>query len=746
MNISTFLSTSMVVAIAMDDVQFEEFLPPDHAATPPSSILTSMASLPSKSAARSITHRQSKWGWIEPRATRRRGRQKSLAWDHGDEYVRGNESVWRCRHCHKIIELPQDRSTSSACRHLRKFHSQAIAGAGRALSSSKRRRQDESLEEEEAEEEEEDADIAAGPLMQYISSVKAEKFQALTMRWLVIEHMPFSVVDSDSFRDMIKELNPSLANYLGQRMSVKRWIEDEYQYAKQQVKASLWTSLSKIHISFDLWSSPNGYALLAVVAHFLNTEYKVVAILLSLRQLNGAHSGENIAEILQEVLDDYSIVENLGVFVCDNASNNDTAIAAILNDDNIGSRRGRCLGHTLNLAAKAFLFGRDVEAFEKVADALDDMKLQLSETEILKAQDEWRTKGAVGKLHNIIVFIRKNPQRRSAFRRLLVGDMDVNDLEAILDNSTRWNSAYASIDRALKIKERIRLFCSDYSEDLTKDTLSDSDWQHLSDIHAALQPFHGATLRCEGIAKQGHHGAAWEVLPILNIILSHLEEGLRANNAAYVFDKNALSAKRKLSPLAVCYQNAWVKLNEYYSKTDDAYEIYASAVLYHPAFRKQYFIDQWTSDGEKAAIEPMIRTIRDQWSNNYRAKIAATSLPTASTKKLDILERAFTKSCVNSDNEFDDYIEGGKTSFPEGLPTNADIITWWRLSPFAQLRQHAYDVLTIPSMSSEVERVFSSAKILITDRRNRLKGETIEMLELLRDWWRKDIVQQRGRC
>ncbi len=37
-------------------------------------------------------------------------------------------------------------------------------------------------------------------------------------------------------------------------------------------------------------------------------------------------------------------------------------------------------------------------------------------------------------------------------------------------------------------------------------------------------------------------------------------------------------------------------------------------------------------------------------------------------------------------------------------------------------------------MSAEVERVFSRAKITITDRRNRLKMDTIEQLECLKSW------------
>jgi hypothetical protein len=41
-------------------------------------------------------------------------------------------------------------------------------------------------------------------------------------------------------------------------------------------------------------------------------------------------------------------------------------------------------------------------------------------------------------------------------------------------------------------------------------------------------------------------------------------------------------------------------------------------------------------------------------------------------------------------------------------------------NPWAIIRQQALDLLSIPAMSAEVERVFSSAKRLITADRNAL--------------------------
>jgi len=47
----------------------------------------------------------------------------------------------------------------------------------------------------------------------------------------------------------------------------------------------------------------------------------------------------------------------------------------------------------------------------------------------------------------------------------------------------------------------------------------------------------------------------------------------------------------------------------------------------------------------------------------------------------------------------------------------------------------ALDILAVPPMSDEIELVFSSAKLLLTDRRSRLKMDIIEANECLRSWY-----------
>ena len=105
--------------------------------------------------------------------------------------------------------------------------------------------------------------------------------------------------------------------------------------------------------------------------------------------MHGPHSGENQAEVIIQVIDEFNIQSRIGYFVTDNAANNDTAIDAVVAyyfphmtpKQRVG-RRLRCLGHVINLAAKAFLYGKEFDAFEKDIDTVKEHSEILKELQL----------------------------------------------------------------------------------------------------------------------------------------------------------------------------------------------------------------------------------------------------------------------------------------------------------------------------------------------------------------------------
>jgi hAT family C-terminal dimerisation region len=87
---------------------------------------------------------------------------------------------------------------------------------------------------------------------------------------------------------------------------------------------------------------------------------------------------------------------------------------------------------------------------------------------------------------------------------------------------------------------------------------------------------------------------------------------------------------------------------------------------------------------------------------------------------------------ITRTDEFNLYLNGPTTL----LPLSTNLYRWWTNSGSPQLASMAFDILSIPAMSAETERVFSGVKLTISPTRNRLGEDVIEATECLNRWYR----------
>lgn len=85
----------------------------------------------------------------------------------------------------------------------------------------------------------------------------------------------------------------------------------------------------------------------------------------------------------------------------------------------------------------------------------------------------------------------------------------------------------------------------------------------------------------------------------------------------------------------------------------------------------------------------------------------------------------------SSDDEYARYIK-------ERVEWTDDPIAWWQepvqRHKYPHLSKMALNMLSIPAMAADVERLFSSAGLTLTDRRNRMGINLLEALECLKSW------------
>lgn len=111
--------------------------------------------------------------------------------------------------------------------------------------------------------------------------------------------------------------------------TIRNWIITTYQTSQQDLKIQLNAIDTAIHFTFDLWTSRNHRALLGVVGHWVCPVGKVMSTVLGLQRFKGRHTGENQALHFWSIICDYNLMQKIGYFTLDNATNNDSALRYI---------------------------------------------------------------------------------------------------------------------------------------------------------------------------------------------------------------------------------------------------------------------------------------------------------------------------------------------------------------------------------------------------------------------------------
>ena len=130
-------------------------------------------------------------------------------------------------------------------------------------------------------------------------SVDSLKFTDEVLRMFIMQHLPFNLLETDEWKRMLKAAQPSLLNIPLSRRTMRRRAQSAFEIRKARIRAMLYASVSKIHLSFDMWSSPNRFAIFSIVAHFIRaidvqgkTLYRNQAVLLSMKRMTAKHDAE----------------------------------------------------------------------------------------------------------------------------------------------------------------------------------------------------------------------------------------------------------------------------------------------------------------------------------------------------------------------------------------------------------------------------------------------------------------------
>ncbi|KAJ3454150.1 hypothetical protein MRS44_018044 [Fusarium solani] len=557
------------------------------------------------------------------------------------------------------------------------------------------------------------------------SVINVDAFREAQMLLSAHKHLPLNFVTWPEYQALLAAINPAVEEFLTDSGStVAADLNRAYDAHQQSVKEWLERARSLVHIAMDVWSSPQRKAYIAVHAQWVDEAYKPRKALLGLPNLRRSHAGAAMAPHLMTIIRQYNLAHRIGYFTGDNDAKNDTCLRQLavelsqeygLTLDPVSSRT-RCAGHIINLSLQAFLFATSEDALQAaiaqaqheandvtVADALHD---QIQSNTYHKSHDRrkkrhdtagWRSIGPMGKLHNIAVFIRNSTVRNDAWD-------DIAGKALGIDNITRWNSWFKLLDAAISQEGPLSIFLNQYHNELEDDILTHDDWQ------------------------QTEWASIDQVLENMDILFMQFE------NAKVKYASNA----RMVHSIHM----GWWVLSKYYEESDRN-PIYATALLLHPEKRRRYLDRHWAEEWRQTAIAGA----RQLW-----AKYKDRPLPSESAARLNDERREVTPyerikqsmSVLDEPGDEDEF-EKFVNSPPRPMTTKTPLEWWCREEQrieYPRLHQLAIDILSVPAMSDDPERVFSCARRTISWDRARLSADTIEKLQCLSNWMKNDLIRK----
>lgn len=83
----------------------------------------------------------------------------------------------------------------------------------------------------------------------------------------------------------------------------------------------MFANVRKVSLTADGWTSPFQDDFLGITAHWIDDNWIQKELVIGFEPLNGAHTAENIAEALVDVIDRFNLGKKLQSITTDNASN-----------------------------------------------------------------------------------------------------------------------------------------------------------------------------------------------------------------------------------------------------------------------------------------------------------------------------------------------------------------------------------------------------------------------------------------
>ena len=448
---------------------------------------------------------------------------------------------------------------------------------------------------------------------------------------------------------------------------------------------------------------------MGITCHWIDNEWKIQKRIIAFRVFDDRHTAENIFRIIQNILQEYSLVKKVFSIGFDNAAANTASIVELKNicQPNIGGKffHIRCVCHVLNLCVQDGLRSLDV-CLQPIKKAIAFL---WTHPQVMKL---WAK------------FCRENGKKPKRFSR---------------DVPTRWNSTYELLNESFSYKE---LLCMFINNNVPQVNLFPQNWEVCQKILDLLKVFNDATYTLSGVYYPTSHLLLIECINIVG--------AMQENETDLILSESILIMKNKwlnyfkmipLINLVACVFDPRIKidgLTDYLRMYYECLHIDESEIN----------IDNIIND---------VRKILGELYNEYKMQygdVLSSSQPTCqvqsvATGKLSmgdriLLERQKKPRGSTGAPELDIYLttafEFGDSKTGKEFP----VIEWWsrHQNTYPILAKIAKQILACPVSTVAVEQAFSAGGNILDETRSNMTPESLEVQACVDDWTKAAIRDQ----
>ncbi|EFP11817.1 hypothetical protein CRE_16523 [Caenorhabditis remanei] len=425
---------------------------------------------------------------------------------------------------------------------------------------------------------------------------------------------------------------------------------------------------SNISLSFDGWNdSSNKHQYLGVIVHFIEKDELTFRLLGTIDISAERHTGEYIKRKITEILEEFEVSDKLVACVRDGASN--VKLAAELLD----RTHFDCMAHKLNLAVRD-----GIDTFQNARSILDKFK-------------------------KLCKIINKSGNLRREYEQISeTFNIPALSLKKHIEVSftVRWNTVHAVFERALKVKEVIDYLSSEHAD---WPQLSGLEWSTVESTVAILQPIVDATLL---IQNRGMTSSA--IIPLCTVLIGEL-------NSNEKFQKFCQAITGRLQSELAKYEN-----NEYL-QFGTMVDVRFKGDYTNEEWKKKLLLKMYETQGSEVEDTDELSEVSGVKENAFSRFLKGADIKNmpkpATGSRREAIHQEFLKWFEQKSDIDQNPIYFWNRAVNKGM--------------FPTLHSVHKLYLCSPATTAEAERLFSSARTILTDNRKILSSENFSRLLFL---------------